>query len=124
MMQERGWNQTKLALESGVNRISISGYVRGVSVPSAPSLDMLAKALNTTPEELLPNRGEDGRPRAARPVPREPSGRSGRSIELRVEPDAPDRAWLRVEQVVRTSTALKVLVLLEADSTEGSDPSE
>ena len=109
MMRERGWNQTKLELQSGVKRTSISGYVRGVSVPSGPSLDMLAKALDTTREELLPNRGEDRRPRAARPVRQEPSRQRGASIELRVEPDALDRAWLRVDQVVSISTAVKIL---------------
>lgn len=61
----RNWNQSDLAREASkhlrdgeVARDNVSNYVRGRALPGPPFLLALAKALNTTPEDLLPERGQ------------------------------------------------------------------
>jgi transcriptional regulator with XRE-family HTH domain len=104
LMLRKGWHQSELSRQSGLPRDSISVYIRGRSLPTALSLKQLASALGVTPEELLPNHVEgaidDDLP----------------SIEFKVSPNLPDRAWLRVNRLVSVRAGLKIMEVLENDN--------
>jgi transcriptional regulator with XRE-family HTH domain len=102
-MLTKGWTQSELARQSGLPRDSISVYVRGKSLPTPSSLKTLAEALDVSPEELLPNHVE-GAIDADTP-----------SLEMRVSPNAPGVAWLRINRLVTTRVAVRIMDLLETD---------
>lgn len=104
LMLQRGWTQSELARQSDLPRDSISVYVRGKSLPTPASLQKLAEALSVKPEELLPNHVESA------------IDSDTPALEIKVSPNAPNIAWLRVNRLVTVATALKITELLEADN--------
>lgn len=48
-----GWSQDKLAAETGLHRTYLSGIERGVRNPTIEIVSSLAKALRSTPSQLL-----------------------------------------------------------------------
>lgn len=104
LMLSRGWNQSELGRQSGLPRDSISVYIRGKSLPTPQSLEALARAFNVDPSEILPNHVESA------------IDEDTPSLEMKVSPNAPNQAWLRVNRLVSIKTAVKVVELLEADS--------
>ena len=54
---ELGISQSELARRAGLGRDSISGYIRGRSLPNPVNIDRLAKALGVNAEELCPSYG-------------------------------------------------------------------
>ena len=104
LMLRKGWHQSELARQSGLPRDSISVYIRGKSLPTPVSLKQLADALDITPEELLPNHAESA---IDEDMP---------SIEFKVSPNMPDRAWLRVNRLVSVRAGLEVMTILENDN--------
>ncbi|MGF7007185.1 helix-turn-helix domain-containing protein [Aminobacter sp. BE322] len=104
LMLAKGWNQSELARQSELPRDSISVYVRGKSLPTPLSLQKLSAALGVEPEEILPNHVESA---IDADIP---------AIEMKVSPNAPDVAWLRVNRLVTTATALEIMKLLQADN--------
>lgn len=102
-MLKKGWTQSELGRQADLPRDSISVYIRGRSLPTPSSLKKLADALGVEETELLPNYVEsaidDDTP----------------MLEMKISPNAPNTAWLRVNRLVTVATAMKVLQLLEAD---------
>lgn len=103
LMLSKGWTQSELARQSGLPRDSISVYVRGKSLPTPPSLQALAEALSVPTEELLPNHIE-GAIDEDTPM-----------LEMKVSPNAPNVAWLRLNRLVSTKTAMSIMEMLESD---------
>lgn len=103
MMITRGWHQSELARHAGLPRDSISVYVRGKSLPTPASLAALARALEVKPQDLLPNHIESA---IDEDMP---------ALEMKVSPNMPNSAWLRVNQLVSIKTAVAVIELLERD---------
>ncbi|MDK4730512.1 helix-turn-helix domain-containing protein [Rhizobium phaseoli] len=104
LMLAKGWTQSELARQSDLPRDSISVYVRGKSLPTPGSLSALAKALGVASTELLPNHVESA------------IDEDTPALELRVSTNAADVAWLRVNRLVSTKTALKIMEMLETDN--------
>lgn len=100
----RGWNQSDLAREAGLNRDAISTYVRGRTLPTPQNRDAMARALGVEPDQLLPNHV-----RAA-------IAEDNPAFEMKVSTSALGMAWLRVDMLVKTSTAAKIAEMLEADN--------
>jgi transcriptional regulator with XRE-family HTH domain len=110
-MVEKGWNQSELARQAAkftgdgkFPRDNVSSYCRGLSLPGPNHLHALSQALRKTPTDLVPSRG----------VP---------TIEDRLPPldvrDVGDgMAWLKINQSVPWSTALKIMEMLKG---EGGD---
>jgi transcriptional regulator with XRE-family HTH domain len=113
MMLARQWTQSELARQADLPRDSISVYIRGKSLPTPLSLDKLSSALNVPKEELLPSYAESA---IDEDMP---------AIELKVSPNAPNTAWLRINQMVPLDVALKITGLLKdaADRKGSSDGS-
>ena len=103
LMLQKGWNQSELARQADLPRDSISVYIRGKSLPTPLSLQKMADAFGIAPEELLPNHIESA---IDEDIP---------AIEMKVSPNAPDVAWLRINRLVTTATALKIMEMLQAD---------
>lgn len=103
LMIRKGWHQSELARQSGLPRDSISVYIRGKSLPTPTSLPALALALGISTEELLPNHIEGA------------IDEDHPSMEFKVSPNAPDKAWLRVNRLVTVRMALKIMDMLETD---------
>lgn len=103
-MVEKGWKQSELARAAGLPRDSISTYIRGRVLPTDHSLRKLASALGCEPIDLLPNHVESA---IDEDMP---------AVEMRVSPGAPDKAWLRVNQLVSFETAADVIALIRKDA--------
>lgn len=102
-MIAKGWRQSELARQADIKRDSVSTYIRGKTLPTPLNLRKLAKALGVTDEDLLPNYMESA---IDEDMP---------AFEMRVSPGAPTKAWVRVNRMVSTSTAVKLAELLEED---------
>lgn len=103
LMVSRHWTQSELARQAGLPRDSISTYIRGKSFPSPLSLQKLADAFGLEPDELLPNTIESA------------IDADNPAFEMKVSTNRPDLAWVRLNQLVSTSTAMKIVALLEED---------
>lgn len=103
LMLAKGWNQSELARKAELPRDSVSVYVRGRSLPTPKSLGKLAAALDVNATDLLPNAVESA------------IDEDNPSIDMRVSPGAPRVAWLRINRMVSTSTAVKVIELVNND---------
>ena len=105
LMTKKGWRQSELARRADMPRDSVSTYVRGRTLPTPQNLQKLVVALGVTPEDLLPNHNQavmDDDEAAMR-------------FEMTVSDEAPNKAWLRVNQLVNLKTAIKVADLLQND---------
>ena len=111
LMKDKEWKQADFARASGLTRNSISVYLRGDSLPNRDSLKSLAKALGVEPDHLLPNYKESA------------IDRDNPQIEFRVSPSDPKSAWLRINRLVSTSLAIKIMALLEAEDAQATDRS-
>lgn len=103
LMLGKGWRQADLARQAGLPRNAISVYLRGASLPSPDSLKALAKAFDMEPSVLLPNYTESA------------IERDNPEIDFRVSPADPKKAWLRINRLMATSLAIKILALIEAE---------
>ncbi|MGE0211795.1 MAG: helix-turn-helix domain-containing protein [Parvibaculaceae bacterium] len=104
LMLKRGWHQSELARRADLPRDSISVYIRGRSLPTPASLKKLADVFEIAPEELLPNHIESA------------IDEDAPSFEMKVSPNAPNVAWLRVNRLVALPTGLKIAELLQGDN--------
>lgn len=102
-MLRKGWTQSELARRADIKRDSVSTYVRGISLPGPVNLRRLATALGVSESELLPNHIEAA---IDEDVP---------SLELKISSADSRVAWLRVNRLVSTSVAVKVVEILNAD---------
>lgn len=104
LMLKRGWNQSELGRQAGLPRDRISTYVRGAVLPTPQSLAALARAFNMSPHDLLPDHVESA------------IDADNPAFEMKVSPNDPSVAWLRVNRLVTLKTAVAVAELLEADN--------
>lgn len=109
LMRAKGWRQADFARAAGATRNMISVYLRGDSLPNPENLKKLAKALGVEPDHLLPNYKESA---IERDNPR---------IDFRVSDSDPKQAWLRINRLVSTSLAIKILGLLEEEDAQTAD---
>lgn len=72
-------------------------------MPTPLNLSRLAKALNVTSEEILPNHIESA------------IDEDTPAFEMKVSPNAPDVAWIRINRLVSVKTAMGIMQLLEGD---------
>lgn len=100
MMVNKGWSQSELARRAGLPRDSVSTYIRGRVLPTDKSLRKLAKALDCEPTEILSNHVESA------------TEEDHPSIDMKVSPSAPDKAWLRIDALVPVATAVKVIGII------------
>lgn len=104
LMLAKGWHQSELARQADMPRDSVSVYIRGKSLPTPQSLKRLADALGVKEEELLPNHVESA------------IDEDNPSFEMKVSPNAPNLAWIRVNRLVTLPTAVKIAEILQADN--------
>lgn len=104
LMLNKGWSQSELARRADLPRDLISTYVRGRSFPTPQSAQRLSKALGILPEELMPNHVssaiEEDNP----------------AFDMKVSPNAPGHAWVKVNQLLRLETAVKIVQLIQEDA--------
>lgn len=103
LMLGKGWRQSDFARRAGLPRDSISSYMRATRLPTPSSLKKMATALGVKPEELLPNHVESA------------IDADTPAFEMKVSPNAPGFAWLRINRMATTSTCVKIAELLQAD---------
>jgi transcriptional regulator with XRE-family HTH domain len=104
LMIRKGWNQSELARQSGLNRDAISNYVRGANTPDPANLKKLAKALEVEAADLLPNYDEQALDMETAPA-----------LEIKASQDDPSRSWVRLNREVSTGTVVKLMQVLEED---------
>lgn len=98
---EKKLNQSDLARMVGAERSSISGYVRGLWLPRPPALEELAKALDCSSLDLLPQQGDN----AAADIPE-----TGPIMEIK-ELDS-QRFAIRLNRVTSRKIAMQIIALL------------
>lgn len=103
LMLQKGWSQSELARQAGLSRDSVSTYVRGVSLPEAINLNKLAEALDVKTTDLLPNHAETA------------IDHDAPSLELKISSANTLISWLRVNRMVSTQTAMKIVEMLNHD---------
>lgn len=103
LMLSKGWRQSDLSRRADLPRDSISGYIRANRLPTPASLKKLGAAFGIKPEELLPNHIESA------------IDADTPAFEMKVSPNTPGKAWLRINRMVSTSTCLKISALLQAE---------
>lgn len=105
LMLKMGWRQSELARKADIQRNAISTYILGKALPTPVNLNKLAKVFSVKPEELLPNVAESA------------IDSDNPMVSMQVSPSSPTKAWLRINQLVDTKLAVKILELLqEADN--------
>ncbi len=104
LMLRKGWNQSELARQAGIQRDSVSTYINGRSLPTPKNLLALSTALGVEAELLLPNHTEEA------------IEADETSFSFKVSPSQPNTAWLRVNRLVTLATAVKIAELLENDN--------
>ncbi|MGO4704766.1 helix-turn-helix domain-containing protein [Microvirga sp. 2MCAF38] len=104
LMTEKGWHQSELARQAGLQRDSVSTYINGRSLPTPLSLNRLAAALGVAAEDLIPNHIEQS------------LDQHKPAFEMKASASAPDMAWVRVNRLVSFDTAVKIGELLRADN--------
>lgn len=116
LMLAKDWNQSELArntiMPNGkpIGRFSISNYINGKSFPTPVVRKALAKAFGITPDELLPNGLMSAMDEE---VP---------ALEIKMAAGHPGRAWVRINQLLPTQVAYKIMELVttaEQDSAAG-----
>jgi transcriptional regulator with XRE-family HTH domain len=108
LMVGKGWHQSELARQSGLARDNVSRYTTGKSMPSPLALRALARALDVKPEDIMPNYIESA------------IDEDAPALDIKVSTNSPTKAWLRVNQLVSTDTAVKVAQILQADAANRS----
>lgn len=96
-------NQSDLARAADMERDKVSVYIRGKSLPTPANVTKLAKVFGIKDEELLPNYQHAA---IDEDMP---------AFEMKVSTSDTSMALLRVNRIVRTSTAVKIAELLQAD---------
>ncbi|WP_157961420.1 helix-turn-helix domain-containing protein [Microvirga flavescens] len=104
LMADKGWHQSELARQAGLQRDSVSTYINGRSLPTPLSLNRLAAALGVAAEDLIPNHLEQS------------LDHHKPAFEMKASASAPDMAWVRVNRLVTFDTAVKIGELLRADN--------
>lgn len=108
LRRDRGWSQAELARRAGLNRNVINTAEQQTSFPSIKSLDAIARALSV-PVEALTN------------VTIERDMRRHSSLDILEVSSKPGFAFLQLNRLVRSETALKIYQLLSEDDPE-QDP--
>lgn len=109
LLMERGLNQSELARRAGIGRDSVSTYVRGRSFPEPKALALMAKALGVSPQELLPNT-------VAAAIDNDTP-----SLELKESTGHPGKMWMRLNRLVTTKQALKIMAILQEQDGEDEE---
>ena len=102
-MDAKDMNQSDLARAINVQRMAISLYVNGKSLPTRARLQKLADALSVDPRDLLPSRTNEF------------YSAENLAIEVRVLPENPNRALLRINKTVKTSLAFEIAGKLSSE---------
>jgi transcriptional regulator with XRE-family HTH domain len=100
LMRERNWNQSDLARAAGMGRDAVSTYVRGRSLPEPKSLKKLSDAFGMEPQQLLPNTAMAA------------MDQEFPALEVKQAVGHPDKCWLRINQMVSTKQAMRVMQIL------------
>lgn len=109
LAREKGWHQSELARQAGLTRDSVSVYMRGSSLPTGANLQKLATALGISADELIPHSKISSNDEAA-------------LFEIKVSPEAPNKARLYVDHIVSLAAALKIASILQEEGLV--DPSD
>lgn len=102
LMLNKGWRQSELARKAGMQRSSISAYIRGNTLPTPVNIDKLAAALGVSdPDDLLPKHLV-GSTLSDRPV-----------FELRAGSTGQGRVHVRLDMVMPMDIASEITALVK-----------
>lgn len=109
LMEKRGWIQADLARHAGLKKDVVSKTLIGRSFPTKASLDAMARALGVPISELSDVYVEtDTVKDDAVMAMHVPQGRAG-------------VAWITVNKLVRTDTAVRVMQMIAEDDADATD---
>lgn len=103
VLMDRNLNQSDLARAAGLGRDAVSTYVRGRSFPEPKNLAKIAQALGVSTQALLPNTIASALDQEAP------------SMEIKEAVGHEGKCWVRINRLVTTKQALKIMQILNED---------
>ena len=111
LMAARNWTSADMYKKAGIPRDAVSKYRRGLVLPGRAAAKRMADAFGIDVGDFLPHIVEQTIDKA--PV----------TLEMKAHPDDSSLMWLRVNQLVSTSAALKIAEILTNDKAAHGDGS-
>lgn len=107
LLNERGMTPSEFANKLGVGRQKISSYTTGRSFPKPSMLVAMAKALGVEPKDLHPQAGVTMQSDAS-------------VVDFQSVPGNPKRMIVRLNVVLPTPIAIKIMALVNEDVAESA----
>lgn len=104
LLLRRGLRQAEFARLCGLRRDAVWTYIHGRSLPSEINLRQMARVLNVTPDELLPN--------LSYVEPHE----EPTDFSFTQHPTDKGKAWVRLNRLMSMSAALKIAAIAHEDA--------
>lgn len=109
--RDRGWSQAELARRAGLNRNVVNTTENESSFPARQNLQAMARALGLEVNKITDIYVEEAHHRAPA------------ALNITEAKNRPGFAWVQVNRLVRSSTALKIYQLVTEDDADASDRS-
>ena len=109
MRRDRGWSQAELARRSGLNRNVVNTTENESSFPTRENLTRMAQALGVPVRQLTDIYVEEA------------MHKGPAALNITEAKNRPGYAWLTVNRLVRSNTALKVYQLIAEDDADAAD---
>lgn len=109
MRRDRGWSQAELARRAGLNRNVVNTTENESSFPTRENLTRMAQALGVDVRKLTDAYVEEAHHKAPA------------ALNITEAKNRPGFAWVQVNRLVRTGTALKIYQLISEDDADAAD---
>jgi transcriptional regulator with XRE-family HTH domain len=109
MRRDRGWSQAELARRAGLNRNVVNTTENESSFPTRENLERMARALSVELSKITDVYVEEAHHRAPA------------ALNITEAKNRPGFAWIQVNRLVRSTTALKIYQLIAEDDADATD---
>lgn len=111
LRRDRGWTQAELARRAGLNRNVVNTTENETSFPTRENLARMASALGIELNELTDVYVQEAHHKAPA------------ALNITEAKGRPGHAWIQVNRLVKSTTALKIYQLIAEDDADSSDRS-
>lgn len=109
LRRDRGWSQAELARRAGLNRNVVNTTENESSFPTRENLERMARALSVELSQLTDIYVQEAHHRAPA------------ALNITEAKGRPGHAWIQVNRLVKSATALKIYQLIAEDDTSATD---
>jgi transcriptional regulator with XRE-family HTH domain len=109
LRRDRGWSQAELARRAGLNRNVVNTTENETSFPTRENLQRMASALSIELSQLTDVYVQEAHHKAPA------------ALNITEAKGRPGHAWIQVNRLVKSATALKIYQLIAEDDTSATD---